>query len=172
MIYEVEQGQTVMVGNRQIDSWQMRRMEFESPTRWKVTILQSAPIETRVGTFSQVGSYQMLDGRSFTEFDAATNSLREETVERGVRRIPTAFPAPLYMIGLEIEGLKPTRVVTTTTVCFREQCQENATGLLYTRDNGREWVFADDSRGILLRVGTAFVVLELRVHDERLGVQR
>jgi hypothetical protein len=167
MVYELAQGQAVMVGNRQVDPWQMRRMEFVSPTKWKVTVLESASIETSVGAFSQTGSYQMLDGRQFTEFDAATNSYHEETVDRAVRRIPTAFPAPFQMLGLEMEGLTPTRVVTTATVCFQEDCRENATGLLFIKDNGQEYLFANDSRGIPLRIGTGFRVKELRVEDER-----
>lgn len=37
LVYELEQGQSVMVGNRQIDSRQVRRYEYVSPTEWKDT---------------------------------------------------------------------------------------------------------------------------------------
>jgi hypothetical protein len=167
LVYELEQGQSVMVGNRQIDSRQVRRYEYVSPTEWKDTVLESAPTDTRVGIFSNVGSYQMVDGRRYTEFDAATNSFRKDTVDRGTRRVPIGIPTPFHMLGFELEGQQPTRVVTTATVCFQEDCQPNAGGLFYTSENGREYVFADDTRGIPLRVGTGFLVRELRVEDER-----
>jgi hypothetical protein len=165
MLYELEQGQAVMVGNRQVDSRQVRRLEYGSPTQWKVTVMESAPIETRVGTFSAVGAYTRLDGRKYTEFDAVTNSVTEEEVAPSTRRVPSGLFVPFRMLGLDIAGLKPTRVATTATVCFLDDCQEDAGGLLYTRENGQELVFAEDPRGIPLRIGTGFTVHELQVHD-------
>ena len=45
--------------------------------------------------------------------------------------------------------------------------KRNAVGLLYLLKNGQESVFADDSRGFPLRIGTLFVAKELRVDDEQ-----
>ena len=58
MVYELEQGQAVSVGNRHVESRQVRRLEYRSATEWTDTVLESADIETRVGTFNQAGSYR------------------------------------------------------------------------------------------------------------------
>ena len=174
MVYELEQGQVAMVGDRRVDSRQVRRFEYRSATEWVDTVIKSAPIETRVGTFSAVGSYRRLDGRKHTEYDAATDSVSEEEIDEGVRFVQYPFLLPSQHLPLEEAlGLTPTRVETGILVCFRDRCQENAVGLLYQEESRSEnhlppdRVFADDSRGFPLRVGTRFVVRELRVDDER-----
>ena len=168
MVYELEQGQAAMVGDRRVDSRQVRRFEYQSATEWVDTVIESAPIETRVGTFSAVGSYRRLDGRNLTEFDAMDNSVSEEEIDEGVRFLPNAVLLPSQHLPLEEAlGLTPTRVETGILVCFRDRCQENAVGLLYQEEGRPDRVFADDSRGFPSKVGTRFVVRELRVDDER-----
>jgi hypothetical protein len=120
-----------------------------------------------VGTFSAAGSYTRLDGQDYIEFDAVTNSFREEEVEPGARRVPGAFLLPFRKVGFKVAKIKPAQVETSATICFQDDCRENTMGLLYIADNGQEYVFADDSRGLPLRVGTSFLVKELRVEDER-----
>ena len=63
--------------------------------------------------------------------------------------------------------MTPTRVETGILVCFSEECEVNAIGLLYRLEDGGERLFADDSRGFPLKMGDAFEVKELRVDDER-----
>lgn len=167
LVYQLEQGQAVMVGSRQMESRQVRRFTYRSATEWTDTVIESAPIETRVGTFSAAGSYTRLDGKHYIEFDAVTNSFREEEVEPGARRVPGAFLLPFRMLGFKVAKIKPAQVETSATICFQDDCRENTMGLLYIADNGQEYVFADDSRGLPLRVGTSFLVKELRAEDER-----
>ena len=170
MVYELEQGQVASVGNRRVDSRQVRRFEYRSANEWVDTVIESAPIKMQVGTFSAVGSYTRLYGRKRTEFDAVVNSVSEEEIDDGVLFVPNAFLTPLQNQALALEeahGLTPTRVETGVLVCFRDECQVNAAGLLYRLEDGRVHVFADDSRGFLLKMGDAFVVRALRVDDER-----
>jgi hypothetical protein len=170
MVYELEQGQAATVGNRQVDSRQVRRFEYRSSNEWVDTVIESAPIDMQVGTFNAVGSYRRLDGRKLTEFDSVVNSVSEEEIDEGVLFLPNAFLLPLQNQALALEeahGLTPTRVETGVLVCFRDVCEENAVGFVYRLEDGREHVFADDSRGFPLRLGDAYVVKELRVDDER-----
>lgn len=95
MVYELEQGQAVMVGDRLVDPRQERRLEYESPTQWKVTVIESAPIETRVGTFSKAGSYHSLDGRKYTEFDLLPDLSANPTVEKESFPVEDGFKVAL-----------------------------------------------------------------------------
>ena len=168
MVYELEQGQAVSVGDRHVDSRQVRRLEYQSATEWRETVLESPPIETRVGTFNAAGSYKQLDGRRLVEFNSVTNSNREEEIEEGVRHLPRAGFLPYGNRTLEeTKGITPIKIDTGVLVCFQNECEDNAVGLLYRLENGHESVFADDSRGFPLRVGTSIVVRELRIDDEQ-----
>ena len=168
MVYELEQGQSVLVGDRRVDSRQVRHLEYKSATEWRETVLESPPIETRVGTFDAVGSYRQLDGRRLVEYDSVTDSTREDEIEEGVRHIPRSGFTPYENRGLEkVVGITPIKVETGALVCFRDECEDNAMGFLFRLDNGHESVFADDSRGFPLRLGTLLVVKELRVDDEQ-----
>ena len=168
MVYELEDGQIAMVGDRKVESRQLRRFEYTSATEWTDTVLESPPIETRVGTFSQVGSYRRLDGRRLVEYESVTDSIREEEIEEGVRHLANGLFMPYRNRQYEeADGIAPVKVETGVLVCFRDQCEDNAIGLLYRLENGQERVFADDSRGFPLGIGTLFVVKELRVDDEQ-----
>ncbi len=168
MVYELEEGQIAMVGDRQVESRQVRRFEYTSATEWTDTVLESPPIETRVGTFSKVGSYQRLDGRRLVEYDSVTDSIREDEVAEDARHLANGLFMPYRNRQYEeVDGIAPVKVETGVLVCFRDQCEDNATGLLYRLENGQERVFADDSRGFPLGFGTLFVVRELRVDDEQ-----
>jgi len=168
MVYELEQGQAVMVGDRHVESRQVRRLEYRSATEWTDTVLESADIETRVGTFSQTGSYRRLDGLRLVEYDAATDSTSEDAVSEGARHLPGAGFLPFRNRVLEeVNGIIPTMIETGVLVCFRDECEDNAIGQLFILESGRERVYADDSRGFPLRFGTSFVVKELRVDDEQ-----
>lgn len=168
MVYELEDGQAVMVGDRRVNSRQLRRFEYHSATDWVDTVLESADIETRVGTFNAAGSYRRLDGQRMIEYDSVTKSTREDAVDEGARHIARSFFLPYRNREFEeLSGITPVKVKTSALVCFRDECEDNAAGLLYLRENGQENVFADDSRGFPLRIGTMFVVKELRVDDEQ-----
>jgi hypothetical protein len=168
MVYELEQGQSVMVGDRQVESRQLRRLEYRSATEWTDTVLESADIETRVGTFSQAGSYRRLDGLKMVEYDAATDSTMEDEVDEGARHLPRAGFLPFGNRVLEeVNGIIPTKIETGILVCFQDECEDNAIGQLFVLENGQERVYDNDSRGFPLRLGTSVVVKELRVDDVR-----
>ena len=64
---------------------EVRWLEYQSETQWKDIVIEAPTIETRVGQFNRVGSFQQLNGRTFTEFDALGGSSHETTVEEGTR---------------------------------------------------------------------------------------
>jgi len=168
MVYELEQGQAVSVGNRHVESRQVRLLEYRSATEWVETVLESADIETRVGTFNQAGSYRRLDGRKLVEYDAVTDSISEDEIDEGARHIPGAGFLPYRNRVLEeVNGIMPTKIETGILVCFKNECEDNAIGQLFVLENGQERVYADDSRGFPSAVGARFVVIELRVDDVR-----
>ena len=167
MIYQAP-GAAVSVGNKPFRVIEVRRLEYQSKTEWTETVIEATPIETSYGTFSDVGSYRELSGGVFKEFDAVTDSTRTDTVEAGVTRIPNSYlrPIPLQHYK-ESEGVTVSYTTTDATVCFEgDDCTENAMGIAFTKD-GRTGVYADDSRGIPLKMGDDFIVRELRIDDER-----
>ncbi|MCH7706543.1 MAG: hypothetical protein IIB33_05800 [Chloroflexi bacterium] len=168
MVYEID-GSVVSVGGEGFTIREVHRFEFTSKSRWTDTVVDATPsVDVSQGVFSRVGSYQRLDGRKLVEFDALDGSRDEETIDEGVRFLPNAYLAPFLNRALEeVAGITPIRVETGILVCFREECEENAVGLLYRLEDGREHVFVDDSRGFPLKMGDAFVVKEIRVDDER-----
>ncbi len=170
MIYEIDAA-PVSVGNEVQRGREVHRLEYQSQTQWTDTVIEAPDIETNVGTFSSVGSYQRLDGRDLTEFDAIDNQTRSSTIDEGVTF--AAGPAlvrtpigPMMEAGLELK-----RAPSGSEVCFGQVCKENAGGLKATF-RGQERVFVDDQRGIPLRIGDSFfVVRELRIEDTRREVQ-
>jgi hypothetical protein len=168
MVYKVYNGPAVDVGDTGIPPGQIHRLEYTSKDKWVDTVLESTPIVNSYGTFSSVGSYRRVDGRKYTEYDATFGDFDEDRIEENTRRIPGSFLAPFLMELLREKQriVADGTVVTTALVCFHDICQQDATGLLYNR-NGQGRVYADDSRGIPLRLGDGFrfQVIELRVDD-------
>ena len=167
MIYQIEGG-GVTVGTGPIQTGQeVHRLDYRSKTEWTDTVIEAPEIETSFGTFSTVGSYRHLDGRTLSEFDPLENSFLSRTIPEGVRMVPGAALIPRPIEVLKAAGAEYAQVVTSAKVCFRDVCKQNAGGLMYV-DNGQERVFANDSRGIPLKVGDSFfTVLELRIEDEQ-----
>lgn len=168
MVYEAD-GASVSAGGEGFTIREVHRFEFTSKSRWTDTVIDATPsVDVPQGVFSSVGSYRRLDGRRLTEFDALDGGRDEETIDEGVRFISHAALLPFQNRVLEeVAGITPTRVETGILVCFREECEENAVGLLYRLEDGGERMFADDSRGFPLKVNEAFIVHELRIDDVR-----
>ena len=149
------------------ESVEVHRFEFQSKTEWVDTVTDAVPVETDYGVFTRQGSYQRLSGQQLTEFDAMDNSTEQDTISEGVRFVPNGILVPFQDRAIqEATGRMPEQSTTTATVCFRDQCTQNAEGLVFIL-NGGEWVYADDSRGFPLRIGSSFIVRELRIDDEK-----
>lgn len=172
MIYEVA-GPTRTEGDGPPQaSTEVHRLEYQSKNEWIDTVIEAQPVETRYGIFSNVGSFQRLSGGEYTSFSSITNSADTEKVKDGVTMIPRGglAPFPIQMIE-DAYDIELTRVATNSKVCFHDQCEENADGLLLA-DNGRELVFVDDARGIPLKIGDYLVVKEVQIHDVKHEVNR
>ena len=171
MTFTLDNGQSVMVGNRHVDSEQTRRLEYTSPNNWVETVLTSPDIVTRWGTFSAVGSYQKVDGNTYTEYDAVDGALHTETITRGHR------VAGIYVMPMPIHGINNddsfiqsySRVRTSARVCFNDSCTDNAEGISFAH-NGVPYIYVDDARGIPLKFGDDFQVNEVTIHSEHQAI--
>ena len=150
---------------------QVRQLTYNSRTSWIEEVIEADDIVVSVGTFNDVGSYQKLDGRVHTEYDAITGETRSETVPKGVVRIPRGGLMPIPIAVLESAlGKQAEEVAIATKVCFDDDCAEPASGWKIS-DGKRTRVFADDARGIPVRIGN-FVVTEVLVQGARQPVVR
>ena len=173
MTFTLAGGQAVMVGDREVDSQQTRRMDYTSPTQWTETVTASPDIVTRWGTFSHVGSYISANGFTITEYDATSGETRTYTQEHEGIRVPGPYMIPIDIASAEdsARGIAANGALSTTArVCFNGACEANHTGRSYTI-NGETWVYADDARGIPLKIGDNFVVTELTIHSARQAIQ-
>ena len=150
---------------------EVRQLTYNSRTSWIEEVIEADDITVRVGTFNAVGSYQKLDGRVNTEYAAITGRTMTETVPKGVVRIPRGGMRPVPIAVLESAlGKQAEKVATTTKVCFDDDCTEPASGWELS-DGKSTLVFADDARGIPIRIGN-FVVTEVLVRGAQQPVVR
>ena len=168
MIYEadgpVHNGQTVT---------EVRRLEYRSVTDWTDTVIKSDPIESpALGTVSTAGSYMRLKNEIVETHDSITDDVGlAETTEGGLF-VPNVYTIPfIYSVEDPIrapDGTPHYAVTTSSKVCYRGECEENAGGLAFMRGAGSEWVVLDDERwGLILRAGDAFIVRELVLDASR-----
>ena len=162
MIYEVDgpvhNGQTIR---------EVRRLEYRSATEWTDTVIESDPIESlALGTVSTQGSYERLKGKRVEFYDSITDDVSvDKRTDEGIH-VPNAHLIPLYYFVAnptrDPDGTPYTETPTTTTVCYRSECEENVSGLAFKWGGGPERIALDDKRwGISLRSGDSFVVREL-----------
>ena len=148
---------------------EVHRLDYVSDTQWTNTVVESPTITTAVGSHDRVGYYTQLSGTTYTEYDDAGETLHTETVEDDTTLIVGTMPAPFPIVQ---SGVATTSTDTIAKVCFQGECTINADGVLYTMDNGSEFVFLDDARGIPLRVNESFVVKEITIQDVKQPIVR
>ena len=143
------------------------RLEYRSVTDWTDTVIESDPFESRaLGTVSNVGSYERLKGKKVESYDSMTNDVIVDKRTEGGIFIPNGHLIPLYYFVANPtkapDGTPYTETATTTTVCYRSECEENVSGLAFKWGGGLERIVLDDKRwGIALKSGDSFVVREL-----------
>ena len=144
---------------------QTRELTYTSRNEWIEEVIAADDIQTIVGTVNDTGSYQKVENGSYITYDASSRHTATETISEGVVVAPqggfVAAPLEAYREHL---GAAITPVATTTTVCFDDKCTANAPGWMF--DTATGIVFADDERGIPIKVGN-FEVIELRVQGAR-----
>lgn len=166
MVYE-KAGPPVRIDGVYQNPMELHRFDFQSKTEWVDTVIDATPFTTDYGVHSRIGSYERLSGRQVTDWSATSDTFTEDTIDEGERLVPNGILVPFMNLVFEqTQDVKISRVVTDALVCFHDQCDTNAEGLLYALEDGTSWVFADDVRGFPLRVGS-FAVKELRIKDER-----
>ena len=133
-----------------------RMLTYNSRNSWVEKVIAADPFEVRQGVFSTVDSYRKLENGQFTHYDAASGSRDVEEAERDSLTIPRQclFANPIE--GQEdFLGRELTPVTTRTRVCFEDVCTDNAPGWEFRYKDGVV-VYADDARGIPVKVGDNF----------------
>ena len=167
MVYEVY-GPSISVGERSIEPFkELHRLEYQSETEWIDTVIESPSVDLgRYGVGSNVGSYTRLDGRAIDEYDAMDGSMEESAVSEDSIFVPNS--AFFYALATpnstdDTPGLSKSQVVSSATVCFNGDCEENARGVLYSGDGFELVMLMNDSWGIPLRLGDGFLVREIEI---------
>jgi hypothetical protein len=126
----------------------------------------------RQGVFSPVGSSRKLENDQYTTYDALTDSTAVEETERDPLMVPRQWLFANPIEGQEdFPGHELTPVTTGTRVCFENVCTDNAPGWEF-RYKDTVVVYADDARGIPVKVGNNFFeVTEVRVQGARNSVR-
>ena len=148
---------------------QTRKLTYTSRDEWFEEVIAADDIETMVGTDNDTGSYQKVENGSYITYDVTSRHTKTRPISEGVVVAPqgglVAAPLEGYREHL---GSAMTPVATTTKVCFDDECTANATGWVF--DSATGIVFADDERGIPIKVGH-FAVTELRVQGAKEPVE-
>ena len=166
MTYEVD-GTAIGVGDATYQGREVHRLEYRTGKDWVDTVTAAPSVDTVAGPVSAVGSYRRLSGQLLTEFDSFLGRTSVTEIVSGVNYIPGAPFTKIPIRVLVEHGDELTRKTTTAKVCFNSSCQINATGIVLD-DDGWEYIWVDDARGIPLQVGSsAFVVTDLQIEGEK-----
>ena len=127
------------------------RLNHRAKTDWRREIIRDSLMPSRIGSYEEVGDGQI------RFFYADTGELEIS---------PGSFMLPWGMQPVPFEVLKvshldmPTRVRTSTRLCFEGQCEDNAWGWRFD-----DHIYADDLRGIPIGDGIDNVAItEVLVH--------
>ena len=127
------------------------RLNHRAKTDWRREIIRDSLMPSRVGSYEEVGDGQV----SF--FDAETGELETSP---GSFILPWGMhPVPFVILKVSYLDM-PTRVRTSTRLCFDEQCEDNAWGWRFG-----DHIYADDLRGIPIGDGIdSIAITEVLVH--------
>ncbi len=146
-------------------------LQYRRKNDWRTEIIEAPTIHSSSGDFSFFGSYTEVRNGQVTEYDSTGGGTRTYRLEDDVwfmpmgRFIPIPFAVMKRHFGHTLQE-KPTSV----TLCFKDVCEANARGWVFS-DQGLEYVFADDTRGIPLGL-PGVNITEVRVAGEQLPVPR
>ena len=142
------------------------RLTYTSRDSWIEEIIAAPDIQTRAEAFSDIGSYQKIEDGQYITYDAVTGDTTIAPLDESVSIIPRSrlYPKPIAMLKKYYDP-SPEKVATTSRVCFNDDCEINAEGWRFMEGN-RESIYADDARGIPLKLGD-FVIKEVLVHGAR-----
>ena len=162
MVYEMDglgfNGQTTR---------ETHHLEYRSVSDWTDTVIESTPFESlALGTVSTAGSYQRLKGKKVEFYDSITDDVSVDKRTDESIYVPNTHLIPIdFFVANPTrapDGTPYTETTTTTTVCYRSECEENVSGLAFKWGGRLERIALDDKRwGINLKSGNSFIVREL-----------
>ena len=167
MTYD-EHGQFALIGDNPPETMTLTyRLTYTSADTWIEEVIAAPDVVTSVGTFSDVGSYRKIEDGQYTDFDSTSGDTTTYALEEDVTRVPRGrlYPVSLTILQDRVDA-SPAKVPTTTRVCFDDDCESAAEGWRFVDDRGREVVYADDARGIPLKLGD-FVISEVLVSGSK-----
>ena len=131
MVYEIDGATSNRKTTREV-----HRLEYRSVSDWTDTVIESDPFESlALGTVSNVGSYERLKGKKVEFYDSITDDVSVDNRTEGGIFIPNGHLIPLYYFVAnptrDPDGTPYTETTTTTTVCYRSECEENVSGLAF-----------------------------------------
>ena len=161
-------GKFFVIGDNEAElTTKTRRLEYLSVAAWTATVTAAPDMVTRYGTYSDVGSYHQIADGVHTAYDAVADETTTVTLSDDKTMVPGGSLVPLPLANLrEAVDSNPTKVTTVATVCFDAVCDANAEGWAFDEGDGITAVYADDARGIPLRIGN-LVVTDLRVQGAK-----
>ncbi|MDP6453913.1 MAG: hypothetical protein QF898_11430 [SAR202 cluster bacterium] len=144
---------------------EVHRLEYVSVTEWTDTVIESDPIESIAdGTIYTVGSYSLLSGSKYEEYDSTSGETSVEEIAEDSIFVPNLFLMPFHVSEFKkTRGGDLFQAETVSKVCYQGDCEQNSGGISHYRGEV-EWTYADESRwGIPLKVGDAFLVREVQI---------
>ena len=164
-------GPAISVGGESISFKEVRRLDYTSRTMWTDTVVQAPTINLgRYGAGSTVGSYQSLDGKTITRYDALTGERETYTHDGDIYLPGPAFSyatIPPATMDAALEYTKST-VTSSTKVCKDEDtCQANVSGTRYRDASGFDLtMYKTDTWFIPLELGSLYEAIEIEVRTE------
>ena len=162
-------GVSAFVGDTPVSTTTQYSLTYNSPDNWREDVTGSTPVHTRWGSFGRTGEYVQVMGNTVTSYETMGGETTAEEIPDGEMHVPASLFYPISFEDLEdiYFGQQAVRINTGVRVCYNNQCQDNAPGWKFTKGS-REWVYADDVRGIPLQVGPA-AVSEVRITGRAAG---
>ena len=149
-----------------------RQLEYSGLNNWKTTVIEAPTIDRASGSFTQLGSYVEVRNGQITTYDSVTGELETEPLEEGDYYLPVSRMVPIDFSKIqEAHAAPPIERTTDTKVCFDEECDDNATGWVFVQEDGSEFVYADDARGIPLAL-PGVTITEVLVTGGKESIQR
>ena len=129
---------------------EVRRLVWNSPTDWKMTVLSAESVTLPDETVNTTGSYEQQDGRTYTYYDARWDETETYPLEENEILVPAGVFQSILYSGFGLETRTDGEIVVVEAfVCDGSDCDGYSTGSHHTTQGrkfeGREGVvFTDD----------------------------
>ena len=146
--------------------------EYRGWNDWRSTVVEAPTVGSGAGSYTQQDSYREVKEGYITVYDSETGTKESTPLEPGEYDLPAARLMPVdFSLAKDRSDAAPVERSTSAKLCFDDACQENATGWVFAQDNGKEYIYADDTRGIPLAL-PGITITEVKVTGAQRVVPR